>query len=752
VVAAALLLLLLSAVPVAAQIIIDPPVPPHFPPPQPPFPPVAPPPTPPNLVTVELHAVEAEIDGPVATVAVTQILRNDSGQTAEGIYVFPLPPDAAVSDFQMTVDGETLEGKLLTGEEARRIYEQIVRQQRDPALLEYIDRGVFQANVFPIGPGESRTLEFRYTQVLDQENGLQRFSYPLRTRQYSSLAPERVSLTVTLRNQAGLRTHYSPDLPIRIDRTDDDSAVISYEAEGEQPPADLNLYFGTDESAIGLNLLSYKPAGEDGYFALLAAPSIEVAPDEVVARDLILVVNVSGSMKGDKLEQARAAARYVVDALNPEDRFDVITFSSASDAWTGALQPADGDSRAAAAAWIDDLRANGSTDINRALLEALAELEDREGDAAGRPAYILFLTDGQPTVGEVDQNNIVDNARNNTPDGRSVRLFPFGIGYDVNTELLDTLGDLLGGRSAYVRPDERIDEAVGSFYAQISTPVLANIALDLGDQAGVDQVFPFPLPDLFAGEQLVVVGRYAEGGPVSVELRGDVNGEERLYVYPDRDLVESGGEPFVAKLWAVRRIGVLQDQVRRSGPQQEVIDEIVDLSLRYGIVTPYTSYLVVEPNALPGVVMEAPAGEAGASAALPQARSILSDAEKGVAAAAAEAAAAAPSGAAAVEASIAANRLQTANTVVPQEEAVRYVGGRTFQRQGQVAQADGRTVDLWVDTTYREDMTLTTVPFGSDDYFALLDQPGMAEWLSLGTEIVIVTGEDAAVRVTAVEP
>ncbi len=146
-----------------------------------------------------------------------------------------------------------------------------------------------------------------------------------------------------------------------------------------------------------------------------------------------------------------------------------------------------------------------------------------------------------------------------------MRLFPFGIGYDVNTDLLDTLGSLLGGRSSYVQPDERIDEAVGSFYAQISTPVLANIALDFGERAGVKEMFPYPLPDLFAGEQLVAVGRYEEGGAVDVELKGDVNGTERLYVYPDRELVSSGGEPFVAKLWATRRIGELLSQVRRSG-------------------------------------------------------------------------------------------------------------------------------------------------------------------------------------------
>jgi Ca-activated chloride channel family protein len=738
----------------------QPPITPPGAPPIPPWPPGVPPLIPPVIppifppdplplagpqVTVELHAVEAVVEGPVATVAVTQVFRNDSGQAAEGIYVFPLPADAAVSDFQLTVDGQTLEGKLLDRDEARRIYEQIVRARRDPALLEYIDRGLFQANVFPIPPGERRTLNFTYTQVLPQEDGLYRFNYPLRTRQLSSLAPERVTVAVELRQADGLRTIYSPDFPIRIDReAGDTSATVTFAAEGEQPLADFDLYFGTDTGAVGLNLLSYKPTDEDGYFALLAAPSVKAPTNAVVARDLVLVVDISGSMKGEKMEQARAAARYVVDALNPEDRFAVIAFSSASEAWTSELRRAGPEDQAAARAWIDDLRANGSTDINRALLEALALL-DAEGEDATRPAYVIFLTDGQPTLGETVPERIVANAENNAP-ARTIRLFPFGIGYDVNTDLLDTLGSLLGGRTSYVQPEERIDEAVGEFYATISTPVLANIVLDFGPEVAVEGMFPYPLPDLFAGEQLVVVGRYAEGGPVAVTLRGEVNGEERLYVYEGRELAARGGEPFVARLWATRRIGALLDQVRRTGPDAELIDEIAELSLRYGIVTPYTSYLVLEP----GEFAPAPLAEGSAAQAYAP-RDIAADAHKGVAVAAAEAATAAPVGAAAVQGSEVRAQLQTANTV-PQAEAVRFVAGRSFQRQGVVAGAEGQSVEFWVDTGFRADMAVTTVEFGSDAYFALLDEAeSMAAWLAISPAIVIVTGDATAIRVTPAE-
>ncbi len=292
-------------------------------------------------VVVERHSVAATVQGPVATVAVTQVFRNDGLQQAEGIFIFPLPKDAAVSDFQMTVDGQTLEGKLLERDEARAIYEEIVRTLRDPALLEYLDRGLFQASVFPIPAGETRTVEFTYTQILETEDGLYRFNYPLSTRQYSTAPVEQVSVVVELTDLPGLRTIYSPGYPVRIDRIDDESAQVSYEATSDRPAGDFDLYFGTDRSAVGLNLLSYRPAGEDGYFVLLAAPGMDEDDQEVVARDVVMVLDVSGSMQGDKIIQAREAARYVVDNLNPEDRFNLVAFSTGTELWQSELQPVD---------------------------------------------------------------------------------------------------------------------------------------------------------------------------------------------------------------------------------------------------------------------------------------------------------------------------------------------------------------------------------------------------------------------------
>ena len=371
-------------------------------------------------------------------------------------------------------------------------------------------------------------------------------------------------------------------------------------------------------------------------------------------------------------------------------------------------------------------------------------VESRTADGADRLTYILFLTDGLPTQGETDPWRIIDNAAANLADAGQVRLFPFGIGYDVNTILLDTLAKQMGGRSSYVAPDERIDEAVGEFYAGISTPILADVTVEFRGATVVDDLYPFPLPDLFAGEQMVVTGRYRQGGPVEVIVRGQVNGEAREFVYGDLGLRQRGGEPFVARLWASRKIGALMEQVRREGPTPEVVQAIVDLSLRYGIVTPYTAYLVEEPqvNTPRGGVPEPPVpaspgiGVGGAAGAYAYAEDE-----------AARQAAMPANGEAAVAASKTQNDMQTATAVGDAAQA-RYVGGKTFVQQGWATTADGNVVPFWVDTGYQPEMPMRWVVFGDDAYFALAADPDAAQWLSLGSEMVFVDDQGGAVRIT----
>ena len=373
----------------------------------------------------------------------------------------------------MWVNGERVEGKLLTREEARRIYDDIVRRQRDPALLEYVGRNLFQASIFPIMPGEERRVELEYTEVLPVDEGLVHYVYPLSTEKFSPRPLQDASISVSIVSKDAIKAVYSPSHPVGVDREDDYRARVGWEDSEVTPDKDFSLYYSVSKSDVGINLLSFKERGEDGFFVLLVAPKVSVESTQVVARDVILVLDTSGSMEGEKLQQAQDALVYVLDHLNREDRFNIVSFSTGVEMYADDLRPAD--EARNGIQFVRELRAEGGTNIDRAMQEALDLAADSQ--RSERPAIVIFLTDGLPTEGEVEPEVILDHvkdaARPNT------RIFTFGVGDDVNTVLLDNMARDLRGTSAYVRPGERIDEQVAAFYAKVSTPVLAGISLDV---------------------------------------------------------------------------------------------------------------------------------------------------------------------------------------------------------------------------------------------------------------------------------
>ncbi|MCS7222351.1 MAG: VIT domain-containing protein [Anaerolineae bacterium] len=716
----ALFLSLMFAYPVAAQgVIIDPP-------PVVPSPIEAP-------IRIASHRVNAEIEDQVATTRVEQVFVNEGSFPVEGTYIFPLPMDAAVSDFAMWVDGQRLQGKLLTREEARAIYESIVRRRRDPALLEYMGRGLFQASIFPIPPGGQRKVELSYSQVLRREGTLVRYQYPLRTESLLPQPVREVSVHISLRTTEPLKAIYSPSHDVAVIRDGDHRARVGYEATNVTTKQDFELYFSTAEQAIDLSVLSYRPAGEDGFFLLLATPPVKAEAEEVIAKDVVLVLDVSGSMKGEKIRQAQDALIYILDQLRPEDRFNVVAFSTGVRTYAQGLQST---ARIAEAKeWVRSLRAVGGTDIHRGLLEALALLPPKDE----RPAVVIFLTDGLPTEGVTDEERIVADVTKAA--GRHVRLFTFGVGDDVNTVLLDRLAQEHRGTSAYVRPGQRIDEVVSGFYAKVSQPVLTDLKLDFGGMH-VEEIYPYPLPDLFAGSQLVVVGRYRKGGVVDLQLTGQVNGRPVVYTYEAIRFREEGGEPFIARLWATRKIGYLLTQIRLHGAQPELMDEVIELSKRYGIITPYTSYLVEELEAVvevPPAPIEPPwpipiplprpwdllrpLGGRGEGGAAPMELPEPAEGLKRLADAPA-------SGAAAVAESALRETLRLAERAAEGGEQVRIVRDKVFVWR------DG----VWVDTAFdAKTMQPERVVFGSDAYFKLLARrPALAPYFALGPRVIVV--------------
>ncbi|MEN4100996.1 MAG: hypothetical protein ROW52_13845, partial [Anaerolineaceae bacterium] len=345
-----------------------------------------------------------------------------------------------------------------------------------------------------------------------------------------------------------------------------------------------------------------------------------------------------------------------------------------------------------------------------------------------RPTYLIFLTDGLPTEGETDSERILANFQSNAPE--NLRLFVFGVGWDVDTYLLDSLSQHHRGLSFYVQPGEDLTERLSEFYTRISTPVLTGLELDFGT-LDVYDLYPQPLPDLFSGTQVVLVGRYRNGGETDIVLHGDVNGVRQTFRYMRQsfDTDSRGAQQqtvFLPRLWATRKIGYLLNRIRLNGPDQETIDQIVRLSIRYGIVTPYTSYLVTEPM---------PLGVESQQRLAAQSYQEL------------QAGAAAPVfGQDAVEKAMRQGALSQAEVapMIPvqenQRQAVRVIGARTFVY----------SQDIWTDTAFDPDrMETQKVAFLSVDYFALANARRDIAAALAQAERVIVVVDGAAYQIVA---
>lgn len=681
-----------------------------------PEPPICPPPgcspIPPPMaqLAIRYHHVTVTIKDQVAVTHVDQVFYNPNDWQVEGIYIFPIPQDAVVSNFILWIDGKPVEGQVLDATQARLKYEEIVSSLRDPALLEYVGRGAVQARIFPIPPQGERRIELEYTQVLTADSGLVKYSYPLNTEKFSLWPLDSVTIKVDiLSNKESIRTVYSPTHNIDTNILNKGHITATYEASNLTPDSDFSLFYSIGDSQA-FHLLTYRDpksqSDPDGFFMLLLAPGPE-ASSERIAKDIILVLDHSGSMEGEKFQQAQEALKYILGHLNQEDRFNIISFSTTIETYARNLRPAQESN--AAIEWVSRQSAVGSTDINRALLEAAA-MSDGE-----HPTYVIFLTDGLPTEGEVDNSRIIDNFSRNAPE--DLRLFSFGVGYDVDTYLLDSLTQEHHGTSTYVKPGDRLDEILSAFYSKISTPVLTNLALDFGNLKTYD-IYPSPLPDLFAGSQIVVTGRYREAMTTNITLKGQVNGQIQTFKFLEQVFPKSSDDIFnsnLPRLWATRKIGHLLNQIRLNGPNQESIDQIVKISIRYGIVTPYTSYLVTENMPLGVAEQQRIADEQYSMMATAPAQPAF--------------------GAPAVDKAAEQGQMAQAESAVsPSEDIsdiVKIIGARTF------INSDG----VWMDTGYDpESMQTTRVSFLSDDYFALsASRPNLAAAFALGTHVIALS-------------
>ncbi|MCX6379788.1 MAG: VIT domain-containing protein [Armatimonadetes bacterium] len=556
-------------------------------------------------IHVRTHIKEA-----IAETTVEQTLVNESGIEQEGTYLYPLPEGATPTAFSMTVGDKTMEPRILHKDEARGIYESIVRRRRDPALLEYVGRDLVRVSVYPIPAHGERLIRMRYTEILKPDNGMRKYAYPLSTSRFASRPVGTMTVDLKIETNSALKNVYSPSHNVSIRRPDERTATLSWEGQNIADDSDLRIFFSTSDDEIGLSLLTYRTGDEGGYFMLLASPRVTIPKNRVIPKQVVFVLDRTGSMSGEKIVQARKSMLFCLNSLHPEDRFSVITFNESPDLFSRKLEPATAENIQKARKFVEGVEASGGTNIDEALRAGLKLLENERG----RQKMVVFMTDGLATVGETNVETILQHVRqqNGTlnlaqgegvrpvglreSDGAGARIFCFGVGYDVNVPFLDRLGQQNKGDSDFVKPAEDIEVKVSSFFSKVSSPILSNLQVNF-EGAEVYDVFPKTYPDLFKGSQLVITGRFRGDGRGLVRLSGLANDTKESFKLATNFGGEDNRNAFLPRVWAMRKIGWLVDQVRLSNQpegKKEVLDEIIRLSQTYGIITEYTSFLVDE--------------------------------------------------------------------------------------------------------------------------------------------------------------
>lgn len=711
---------------------------------------------------VVFHKVAVDVKDLVATTTVDQEFYNPNNVQLEGTYLFPLPAGAHIDRFSLDINGRMMEAELLSADKARAIYEDIVRRAKDPALLEYAGRDAFKVRIFPIEPRSRKRVRITYTELLKSDAGLVEYMYPLNTEKFSSAPLDTVSVVVTLDGKQPLKTVYCPSHDADVRRSGERKAVVGWEARNAWPDTDFKVVFSRTPDPLGIDLVTHRPAGAEGTFLLMISPGFAVEKSAVQPKDICFVLDTSGSMASEKLEQARRALSFCLANLGERDRFEIVRFSTEAEPLFGHLEPVGRDSLSRARDFVAGLRPIGGTAIDDALDQALAlRTKDRSSDAS-RPYLVVFLTDGLPTVGETREDAIVARVKS---AAAGTRIFSFGIGTDVNTHLLDRISGDTRGLSQYVLPGEDIEVKVSSFYTKIRDPVFSDLALAFTNPSiRVTALHPQEMPDLFNGDVLVVFGRYTGSGAAAVKVTGTYAGKRREFVADASFPSVEEDNAYVARLWAVRRVGWLLDEIRLRGESNELRDEATRLAREYGIVTPYTAYLVLEDEERRNVPRDLRSfQELGDDReVLGQAKDLMDSVRMEAAAPSTRSGAGAVANAQAVqelklgaaESRAASGSGLAKSAPAATEEAAGYRAAQALNYASQVRVVNGRAFyqngNLWTDSTAQSDERLKNrqVRFGSSEYFALLARfPRAAAWFSLGQNVdVVVDGTLYQVR------
>lgn len=640
------------------------------------------------------HYVTVNITDSIARVHVEQEFQNNGWRDIEGTYVFPVP-SGGVRNFMLNVDGKTFEGKMLGALEARELYQQYALERKEASLLEYVGKDTFAASVV-LPRSEKVKVIIEYEQVLAESGGVVHFFYPLSTERYTTQPIDPVNITIGIQSSGKIGFVSSPTHDVEVTRAGNSNAVVSYYSV-EIPDKDFQLFYGVTERDYDVKLLAHKQAGADeGFFLLFIYPSLAESDVDVTPKDVVFVIDTSGSMSGQKIEQAKNALKFVLKRLDSKDKFNIISFSDEVKSFASELKDANTLNVADALVFADSLEADSSTNIRAALAEAKAQLKP----AGGRAQLVVFLTDGVDTAGN-SQEEILASFR-----GAGGKIFPFGVGADVDFELLDRLANDYGdGIPTYIITDAELEATLTQFFERITHPLLLDASVSIAansSSVSASDFLPKRIPDVFLGSQVVLAGEYSGSGDAVVEISGKISGKEEKMSYPVV-FPSSSSNAFVERAWAVKRVGFLLDEIALEGESAEWVEEVKTLANAYGIPSPYTSYVVVTSE---GKQATRDVGAQGAMANLPTA--------------------AAPF---ALGASYGAAETASSSTA----SQTKAIEGKTFVEVGGV----------WKDTSCKDAQAGEQVEFGSARYLELLQDDSMARFLSAGTSVFVCTPQQS---------
>ncbi len=677
-------------------------------------------------VRMREHRVTAVIHDRAASVIVEQVFLNHSKSVLEGTYLFPLPNDAAVGEFAMTIGDRLVEGEVLEAARAREIYEGIVRRRRDPGLLEYAGRGLFRARVFPLEPGKETRVRLTYQQVLPEEAGTVEWTYPLGADSLNRAPLESVTVDVRFESGVDLRSVLCPSHAVEVRREGARGARVVYEAKRQRQQREMRLLFGRSPDEVALTVLSSLSRADEGTFLASLAPRLVAEDRDIVPKDVVYVLDTSGSMKGRKIDQAKAALKEGIGLIRPGDRFGLVAFSG--DVWPfrRALIDATEENRRDACRWIEKREALGGTALDDGLSAAL-RMGSRE-----RLFLVVLLTDGQPTVGLTDNDLILASAKR--ANGAQARVFTFGVGDDLDVSLLDRIAEETGGRRHYIAPHEEIGRPVTDFLKSVDQPLLTDVRLEV--EGEVSEIYPRRMPDLYAGGEVVLLGRYANAGERVFRLVGKRRGEERTFEFR-ATLSGESRHGYLERLWAQRKVASLLDEMRLHGEDQELVDEITRLGTLHALVTPYTAGLVVEDSATGSRPLAFSSGgnsggwARGPSGGVPPGLREPADPTEPADPMPVPCGPTTPGGPPPTGAKKSTElRDRKEATVVAEVGDVRVIEDKAF-----LWTAERR----WVDTAWDGKSGLKRIEAWSDDYFALLRKSDrIANYLSVGESVVVI--------------